>query len=129
MAVTIPVSLGELVDKITILQIKSQKLVNVQQKANVDRELAELEKVLGSLGALPEAVGEMMEALRQANLKLWDIEDEIRCCEREQRFDAEFVRLARSVYYTNDERASLKKKINSLMGSALVEEKSYESYS
>jgi len=128
MTVRIPVSLGELIDKITILQIKSQKLTDVRQKTNVDRELAELEGVLSEIGPLSADVGTVMDGLRSANMKLWDIEDDIRRCEREKHFDEEFIRLARAVYFTNDERANLKRKINTLLDSELVEEKSYEPY-
>lgn len=128
MAVMIPVSWGELFDKVTILQIKSERMQDADKLANVRRELAELEKVLQTAGALAPDVVSAMDGLRDANSKLWDIEDDIRDCERERRFDAEFVRLARAVYYTNDERAALKKRINLLLGSELVEEKSYASY-
>lgn len=129
MAVMIPVSWGELFDKVTILQIKSERMQDAGKLANVRRELAELEKVLQTAGTLAPDVVSSMDELRIANSKLWDIEDDIRDCEREQRFDGEFIRLARAVYYTNDERAALKKRINLLMGSELVEEKSYASYS
>lgn len=128
MAVLIPVSWGELFDKITILQIKAERMQDPDKTANVRKELAELEKVLQAAGPLAEEVVDAMKGLRTANMKLWDIEDDIRDCERERRFEDEFVRLARAVYYTNDERAALKKKINLLMGSELVEEKSYTSY-
>jgi hypothetical protein len=124
----IPVSWGELFDKVTILQIKSERMQDEDKLANVRRELSELEKVLQTAGALAPDVVSAMDGLRVANAKLWDIEDDIRDCEREQRFDAEFIRLARAVYYTNDERAALKKRINLLLGSELVEEKSYASY-
>jgi hypothetical protein len=124
----IPVSWGELFDKVTILQIKSERMQDEDKLANVRRELAELEKVLQTAGTLAPDVVSAMDGLRIANAKLWDIEDDIRDCERDKRFDAEFVRLARAVYYTNDERAALKKRINLLLGSELVEEKSYASY-
>ncbi len=128
MAVMIPVSWGELFDKLTILQIKVQRMRDPAKINNVRKELTELEKVLHSAEPLAAAVIEVMDKLRVANSKLWDIEDEIRGCERAKRFDDEFVQLARAVYYTNDERAALKKRINLLMGSELVEEKSYASY-
>lgn len=128
MAVMIPVSWGELFDKLTILQIKVQRMRDPAKINNVRKELTELEKVLHSAEPLAAAVIEVMDKLRVANSKLWDIEDEIRGCERAKRFDDEFVRLARAVYYTNDDRAALKKRINLLMGSELVEEKSYASY-
>jgi len=129
MAVTIQTSWGELLDKITILQIKAEKITDAGKKVNVDRELAELVSVMQKAGPLADEVMAVMEQLRDANARLWAIEDDIRRCEREQRFDEEFVRLARAVYMTNDRRAELKKRINMLLDSDLVEEKSYESYS
>lgn len=128
MAVMIPVSWGELFDKLTILQIKVQRMRDPAKINNVRKELTELEKVLHTAEPLAAGVIEAMDELRVANSKLWEIEDEIRDCERAKRFDDEFVQLARAVYYTNDERAALKKRINLLMGSELVEEKSYASY-
>lgn len=128
MAVKVPVSWGELFDKITILQIKSEKIADAAKKQNVDRELSELLAVVDEAGPPGDEVKALMTALRETNERLWDIEDDIRCCEREKRFDDEFIGLARSVYVTNDRRADLKKQINTLLDSALVEEKSYESY-
>ncbi|MDH3979607.1 MAG: DUF6165 family protein [Gammaproteobacteria bacterium] len=128
MAVTVPVSWGELLDKVTILQIKAERIVDADKLANVNRELAELTAVIERNGPLSSGVQALMDELREANTALWDIEDNIRTCEREKRFDEEFIRLARSVYYTNDRRAELKRKLNQLLDSALVEEKSYESY-
>ncbi len=129
MAVMIPVSWGELFDKVTILQIKAERMQDPDKVRNVRKELAELETVLKTAEPLDGAVVDAMNGLRLANSRLWDIEDEIRDCERERRFDQEFIKLARAVYYTNDERAALKKKLNLLLGSELVEEKSYSSYS
>lgn len=128
MAVNIPVSWGELFDKVTILQIKSERIQDPDKLVNIRKELDELQMVLQSAEPLHPDVVDAMSGLRVANTKLWDIEDDIRDCEREKRFDDEFVRLARAVYFTNDERAELKKKINLLLGSELVEEKSYASY-
>jgi hypothetical protein len=128
MAVTVPVSWGELLDKVTILQIKAERIVDADKLANVNRELAELTAVIERNGPLSSGVQALMDELREANTALWDIEDNIRACEREKRFDEEFIRLARSVYYTNDRRAELKREVNQLLDSALVEEKSYESY-
>jgi hypothetical protein len=125
----VPVSWGELFDKLTILQIKSERIADTDKLENVCRELAELDKVVRGAGLQSAELEEAVTALREANSKLWVIEDDIRDCERERRFDAEFIRLARAVYYTNDERAALKKRINMLTGSELVEEKSYSSYS
>ena len=129
MDILIPVSWGELFDKLTILQIKSERISDPGKLENVCRELAELEKVVHGFAPPPAELGAGIDALREANSKLWVIEDEIRDCERECRFDGEFISLARAVYHTNDERAALKKRINLLLGSELVEEKSYSSYS
>lgn len=128
MSILVPVSWGEVFDKITILQIKSERISDPDKLVNVRKELSELESV-AQTASLPDGLDSVIDALRSANAKLWDIEDDIRDCERERRFDEEFIRLARAVYYTNDERADLKKKINLMMGSELVEEKSYSSYS
>ncbi len=128
MSIMVPVSWGEVFDKITILQIKSERISDPDKLNNVRKELSELESVTQS-AILPPGLDSVIDALRVANAKLWDIEDDIRDCEREGSFGEEFVRLARAVYYTNDERAALKKEINMLMGSELIEEKSYSSYS
>lgn len=128
MAVMIPVSWGELFDKITILQIKAERMQDPDKLGNVRKELAALDRVLQAAGTLRPEVAAAMGELRAANARLWEIEDDIRDCERENRFDDEFIRLARAVYYTNDERAALKKRLNLLLGSELVEEKSYASY-
>jgi len=128
MAVNVPVSWGELLDKITILQIKAVKISDADKLANVNHELQTLLAVVEATGPLSADVEAAMDGLRDANMELWDIEDNIRTCERDKRFDDEFIKLARSVYYTNDRRAELKKRINTLLGSELVEEKSYEDY-
>ncbi len=125
-----PISLGELVDKITILEIKTENIADAAKLSNVRRELDALSRVLA--GALNAAqMGElapMKEELRAVNEKLWTIEDDIRDCERREQFSAEFIALARAVYHVNDERAAIKKRINTHFGSALVEEKSYQEY-
>ena len=128
MAVMVPVSWGEVFDKITIMQIKVERIHNEQQNRNVRKELAELETVLNAAQPLADEVTALMAELRAANTSLWDIEDAIRDCERAGEFDDEFIRLARAVYFTNDKRADLKKQINMLLGSGLIEEKSYTSY-
>ena len=119
-----PVSIGELIDKITILEIKSERIGDAGKKANVDRELAALVRLRDDLdldaGVVPLATG-----LAQVNSRLWEIEDALRALEAAGRFDAEFVALARSVYRENDRRAALKKQINLLARSAIVEEKSH----
>ena len=127
--VRVPVSLGEIVDKITILRIKERMIEDAGKIANVRRELSALEQAyLESVGAPPPAVVTFTEQLEEVNKKLWDVEDELRDCERDQDFTARFVTLARSVYHTNDERARLKREINQALGSEFVEEKSYASY-
>jgi Family of unknown function (DUF6165) len=129
MEVMIPVSWGELFDKLTILQIKSGRISDSGKLENVRRELAQLETVVQGGAMQSAALDEAVAALHEINSKLWVIEDDIRDCERERCFDAGFIGLARAVYYTNDERAALKQQINTLTGSELVEEKSYSSYS
>jgi hypothetical protein len=122
----IEVANGEIVDKFTILSIKLQKIVDGTKLANIRREHALLEKALERLGITqndPDLV-----ALRAVNLKLWDIEDQIRRKEAEGNFDPEFISLARSVYLHNDERAALKRRINLRTGSVLIEEKDYAAY-
>lgn len=129
MNVLVPVSWGELLDKITILEIKSERIGDPAKRANVDKELAELNAVVSAAATLDGAVTGLVDRLREINGKLWDIEDDIRLHERDKRFDQRFIELARSVYFTNDDRARVKKDINLAMGSAIVEEKSYEDYS
>ena len=130
MSVQIEVSYGELLDKITILEIKSQRMTDPQKLANVGRELAGLNRVWAGIepGAVAAEVADTRRALRAVNERLWDIEDDIRQQEREQRFDAAFIALARSVYQVNDERSRHKRRIDELLGSTLVEEKSYAPY-
>jgi hypothetical protein len=125
----VPISPGELLDKITILRIKSARMRDAAKLANVQRELEALERTWRE-SAYHAAGGVASEeaALQAVNERLWDIEDRIRDKEREQRFDAEFIQLARSVYIENDQRAALKKRINTQLGSTLVEEKSYQQY-
>ncbi|MCP9849673.1 hypothetical protein KBY88_07590 [Cyanobium sp. Morenito 9A2] len=123
--ITIPVSVGELIDKITILEIKVERLEGTAQ-ANVRRELALLNSSLVDSGLAIDAA--LREALKAVNLKLWAIEDNIREQERRQEFGAAFIALARSVYVTNDRRAVLKRQLNERHGSALGEEKSYRPY-
>jgi len=128
MSLLIPVSWGELLDKITILQIKSERMTDAAKLANVRSELELLEEVRNRLGGDPDGLAELVADLREVNGRLWEIEDAIRDCEREQDFEERFIELARSVYFTNDRRADLKYRINSLMGSQVVEEKSYTPY-
>ncbi len=131
-AVFVETSIGELVDKITILQIKSARIDDPVKLANVRRELATLtaafEPVRQSAGQSIGQLDQFIEQLMSVNEALWQIEDDIRDCEREQDFGPTFVELARSVYHQNDRRAALKREINELLGSRLVEEKSYRDY-
>jgi hypothetical protein len=126
--ILVPVSPGELLDKITILRIKSARIDDAAKLANVRHELVLLEQTWS--GAIPAGVdlGADERALEDVNARLWDIEDRIRDHEAGRRFDAQFIELARSVYVCNDERAAIKKRINQALGSALVEEKSYRPY-
>jgi hypothetical protein len=126
--ILVPISPGELLDKITILRIKSARMTDPPKLANVRLELGLLEKQWRA--ALPRGVEVASEerALEEVNAKLWDIEDQIRDLEAAKRFDARFVELARAVYINNDERAAIKKRINVKLGSALIEEKSYRPY-
>ena len=120
-----PVSLGELIDKITILEIKQIHMTGIKLK-NVDKELKLLRKILQDENL--EIDIDLINNLKEVNNNLWEIEDNIRIKERNQEFDKEFVELARSVYKENDKRASLKKEINQQYNSELVEEKSYNNY-
>jgi len=126
----VPVSIGEVVDKITILRIKSGEIKDPTKLENVRNELAALEKAyLDYVGEIPDQVADLTAELQKINKQLWIIEDDIRDCERDRKFESEFIRLARAVYVTNDERARLKKEINIALGSTFVEEKSYKDYS
>ena len=125
----VPVSIGELVDKVTILELKRDRIGDAAKRANVLAELAALEAILAPLlAAAPAGAAALMDRLREVNATLWDVEDELRDCERQGEFGPRFVELARSVYVTNDERARVKREINLLLGSRLVEEKSYAEY-
>ena len=125
--ILVPISPGELLDKITILRIKVARIQDAAKLANVRLELSLLEKTWAEAGA-PHGVAADEHALQAVNERLWDIEDRIRDKEAHQTFDRDFVELARSVYVCNDERAALKKRINLQLGSRLVEEKSYKQY-
>ena len=126
--ISVPVSPGELLDKITILKIKSKRMSDPQKLANVRIELKVLEETWGASPYAKSDIAADVNALLQVNERLWVIEDDIRDKERAQAFDSEFIRLARAVYIENDERAAIKRRINAKLGSALVEEKSYHDY-
>ena len=123
-----PVSYGELIDKITILQIKLQEIRDDAKLANVRNELELLEATWKNDKASETDISAETARLLAVNQRLWKIEDDIRMKERAQAFDREFVELARSVYFENDERAAIKREINVKLGSTLVEEKSYQDY-
>ena len=124
----IPASVGEILDKLSILAIKRERMGDVEKRANVEREYAELLKVRERHGWRGEELERLFAELRQVNETLWDVEDTLREHERQSKFDDKFIELARSVYKTNDRRAALKRDINRLCGSALVEEKAYKPY-
>lgn len=126
--ILVPVSFGELLDKIAILQIKSERMKDEAKLANVRKELAALEKTWMAHPAAGHDIVRLRAELKAVNERLWEIEDDIRVKEKRQEFDADFVRLARAVYFENDERARIKKDINLALGSSYVEEKSYEDY-
>jgi uncharacterized protein DUF6165 len=126
--ILVPVSPGELLDKITILRIKQVRIPDAVKLANVKLELALLEQTWRDSGCAAQEVAADERALQQVNERLWDIEDRIRDKEAKQSFDRDFIELARAVYVCNDERAAIKKRINLRLGSRLIEEKSYQQY-
>jgi len=123
-----PVSYGELIDKMTILQIKLQEIKDEAKLANVRNELELLETTWANHAASKTDIKDETGRLLAVNKRLWDIEDRIRVKEKAQEFDNDFIQLARSVYFENDERAAVKREINLKLGSTLVEEKSYKDY-
>ena len=127
MLINTPISLGELVDKISILIIKQKNITDETKLDHVKKELDFLQKTLINY-VQQEEINNYLENLININSKLWNIEDDIRECERKKLFDQIFIDLARSVYFTNDERAKVKNDINITFGSELVEVKSYEEY-
>jgi hypothetical protein len=126
--ISAPVSCGELIDKLTILEIKAERIADPGKLANVRDELRLLTELWEADPASATDIGTERAELKRINEALWEIEDEIRVKERQQSFDARFIELARSVYRTNDRRAAVKRAINLKLGSRLVEEKSYEDY-
>jgi len=125
---SVPVSYGELIDKITILEIKSVHIRDQAKLANVSTELDLLNATWRAHSASRTDISAERANLKAVNELLWDIEDRIRLKEKAQAFDAEFIELARAVYFRNDERAAFKRAINVKLGSTLVEEKSYQDY-
>jgi len=124
----VPLSPGELLDKITILRIKVARVQEAAKLANVKLELALLEQTWKDSGAAAHDLALEERALQNVNEQLWDIEDRIRDKEAHQTFDRDFIELARAVYMRNDERAAIKKRINQQLGSRIIEEKSYKQY-
>jgi hypothetical protein len=127
MELSVPTGVGELIDKITILEIKAERVGDSVKRANIARELGALTAIAQSL-AWTDELRALKDNLKTVNERLWELEDKVRDCERERRFDAEFVAFARSVYQTNDKRAAIKREINLRFGSTIVEEKSYKKY-
>jgi hypothetical protein len=123
-----PISWGELIDKITILQIKSENLISEEAILNVQTEHSQLEAIYSRNLPINIEFKKFEEALLKINRQLWDIEDQIRDKERYKVFDDEFIQLARDVYITNDQRSRIKRQINEVFGSELIEEKSYSNY-
>ena len=128
MNVNAQISVGEWIDKLTILEIKLAEITERDKLANVEREYAALLAAAPPDLLAPKEIGRLRERLKAVNAELWRIEDEIRVKERARAFDEEFIALARAVYVTNDRRAALKREINRVARSGLVEEKSYAGY-
>ena len=128
MQLQVPVSVGEVLDKITILQIKLAHISDVAKRFNIQNELDALLPLVAGDAFTTDQMRGLMAELKSVNEALWSIEDDIREKEAAKSFDVEFIRLARAVYVTNDKRAEIKKQINLATGSAWIEEKSYESY-
>jgi hypothetical protein len=124
----VPVSWGELIDKISILEIKAERLNLPDAVRNAAHELGLLRDALATLGDTPAELAALTAELAIVNRRLWDIEDDIRAKEAARSFDADFIALARAVYHSNDERSRIKRAINGLLGSAIIEEKQYVGY-
>ena len=128
MLLNVQTSPGEFLDKLTILEIKAERITDPPKLANVRRELELLRATWAASPLAGRDVTALLAGLREANQALWEVEDRLRACEAARRFDAEFVALARTVYHTNDRRAAIKRQINLQLGSDLLEEKSYRPY-
>ena len=126
--ILVEVAPGELIDKITILQIKSERIDDPEKIKNVRIELGVLEEARDSVVAASPELDRLTAELKSVNEALWAIEDDIRDCERSKDFGPKFIELARSVYRSNDRRAAAKREINELLGSKIIEEKSYAEY-
>ena len=126
--IQVPVSPGEVLDKITILEIKSERMTGPEKVANVRVELALLQQTWSQVVSEDEVIRDLHAQLKEINEALWEIEDDIRDKERVKEVDQRFIELARSVYFTNDRRSEVKKKLNLHLGSQIIEEKSYQGY-
>jgi len=126
--INVPISPGELIDKITILEIKKKFIQDINKLNNINHEYDLLMKIYNDYISKVDGVEILKRKLKDINLTLWKIEDDIRDCERDKKFNEKFVELARSVYFTNDKRSKIKLEINVLLNSSLVEEKSYKDY-
>ena len=128
MIIDTPISLGELIDKISILQIKKKNVKNIRKQKYIKKELKLLEKILQNTLVNKKNINQYLKKLILINTQLWKIEDKIREHERQKKFDEQFIELARSVYITNDNRAKIKNNINQKFGSQIIEVKSYKKY-
>jgi hypothetical protein len=127
--ILVPVSPGEVLDKITILEIKSERMTDEEKLRNVITELSLLNDTWNDRVSADDTIRRIHAELKRINEALWEIEDDIRDKEKVREFDQRFIELARSVYFTNDKRAAAKKELNLYLGSEIVEEKSYQDYS
>lgn len=127
MIINTPISLGELIDKISILKIKKKNISDTKKLIFINKELTLLESIL-SESIDDKKISQFLYKLVKINSKLWKIEDDIRNCERNKKFDQKFVDLARAVYVTNDQRSAIKLEINNFFGSKIIEVKSYKEY-
>ena len=123
-----PISWGELIDKMTILEIKLIKIKSLDAQSNIKKELGYLNEIIKNNNGVNELIKEIKLKLLDVNMQLWLVEDDIRNKELKQEFDKDFIELARRVYKLNDERAKIKKQISKMLNSELIEEKSYENY-
>ena len=128
MNITVEVPTGEFLDKMTILEIKSERIQDAAKLTNINKELGILKSTWTNSASSKTDISALMAELKSINKALWDIEDNIRIKESQAAFDEEFIALARSVYITNDRRADIKKQLNQALGSNLMEEKSYADY-
>jgi hypothetical protein len=126
--ISVPIALGELIDKITILEIKEERIADETKRRNISNELKLLRDVRDGAVAQDEVMRQLTDRLKKVNEQIWDLEDTIRNCERTDDFGQLFLTTARQIYRTNDQRAALKRDINLNFGSSIIEEKSYSQY-